>query len=353
MFYDSVELRGQPQLTKDGYLVATARVARTGIQLYTGDELGKPDMPVVRVYRPESSVFDTRSLHSFAYRPMTNDHPAEPVTAASWKRDAIGQAGGEVMRDGDHIRVPLIMMDAAAIADYNAGKRELSVGYEADLDWTPGITDSGEEYDAIQTNIRANHIALVDKGRAGTARIGDKSGQPNSSTTAKKEAAMATRKVKVGDVSIEVDEQAAEVITALAEKLKAAEEKASAATEAAQAEADAKDKELAAKDAEIAKLKADTMTADKLDAAIADRVALITKAKAVADVDYAGLDATGIKRKAVEAIRGDGSMKDKSAAYIDAAFDLIDAKPATQHRDSQVADFQAAYEEKLTKAWSK
>lgn len=214
MFFDVAELHNEPKFTEDGYMVAVAKVARTGIQLYTGDEMGKPDMQVVRVYRPESSVFDKASLHSFAYRPMTNDHPDHMVTSDTWRQDAIGQVGGEVMRDGDHIRVPLIMMDAAAIAEYKAGKRELSVGYDADIDWESGTTPDGEQYDAIQKNIRANHIALVDKGRAGSARIGDKGGQPNSPKTETEEAAMATRKVKVGDVSIEVDEQAAEVINA-------------------------------------------------------------------------------------------------------------------------------------------
>src|SRR5699024_1787332 len=103
--------------------------------LYSGDEMGKPDMKVVRVYRPESEVFSDATVHSFAYRPMTNDHPAKPVTADNWKELAIGQTGGEVMRDKEFIRVPLVMMDGKAIKDYQDGKQELSMGYTADIKW--------------------------------------------------------------------------------------------------------------------------------------------------------------------------------------------------------------------------
>ena len=353
MFYDRVELKNTPKFTADGYMVAVAKVARTGIQLYSGDEMGKPELDVVRVYRPESEVFDTGSLHSFAYRPMTNDHPAEAVTSKSWHDVAIGQAGGEVLRDGDHIRVPLIMMDATAIDAFKAGKRELSVGYTADVKWESGKTPDGEEYDAIQHNIRANHIALVQAGRAGTARIGDTGGHQNSPSQPEGGHKMADRKVKFGDVTIEVSEQAAEAIAALTEQLKAAQAEAEAAGADAKQKQEEADKALAAKDAEIDKLKAEALTGDKLDAAIADRVKLISDAKKIVDLDYKG-DADAIRKQAVVAIVGD-SVKDKSAAYIEARFDALleSAGKAGSTNDHEVADFQAAYEAKLTSAWSK
>ncbi|MBP1845913.1 hypothetical protein J2046_004187 [Rhizobium petrolearium] len=63
--FDAVILDGLRR-TQDGYLVADARVARTGIQLYTGPEVdpenkhGFRDKAVVRVYRPEEEVFEGR-----------------------------------------------------------------------------------------------------------------------------------------------------------------------------------------------------------------------------------------------------------------------------------------------------
>ncbi|MDO9487494.1 MAG: DUF2213 domain-containing protein, partial [Sphingomonadaceae bacterium] len=165
------------RLTRDGYMVAIARIARTGIQCYRAAELGLADRAaddVVRVYRPAEEVFAPDAMASLAHRPMTIDHPPEPVTAANWKRHAIGATGGDVARDGDTIRVPLTLMDAAAIADVRAGKRELSVGYSCELVIEDGTTPEGEPYDAVQRSIRGNHVAVCAIARGGPQlRIGD------------------------------------------------------------------------------------------------------------------------------------------------------------------------------------
>src|SRR5690606_37114050 len=114
----------------------------------------------------------------FAHRPVTNDHPDEPVTADNWKQFAVGQTADEIARDGQFIRVPLMVADAAAIKAIEDGKRELSAGYTCDLAFEAGQTASGEAYDAIQKNIRANHVAIVQRGRAGSeVRIGDGAGK--------------------------------------------------------------------------------------------------------------------------------------------------------------------------------
>jgi hypothetical protein len=165
------------RLTRDGYMVAVANIARTGVQCYRAAELGLADRDadaVVRVYRPADEVFAPDAMASLAHRPMTIDHPAEPVTAANWKRHAIGTTGGEVTRDGDTIRVPLTLMDAVAIADVQAGKRELSVGYSCELLFEDGISPEGERYDAVQRSIRGNHVAVCQTARGGPRlRIGD------------------------------------------------------------------------------------------------------------------------------------------------------------------------------------
>jgi hypothetical protein len=165
---------GTMRTTPDGYLVANPRVARTGIQLYTGAEMGVPEKATIRVYRPEDEVFSADAMRTFAHRPITNDHPQEMVNAANWHRHAIGHSGGEIARDGDCIRVPLVLMDERAITDMRAGKAQLSVGYTADIKWGEGRTPGGEAYDAVQTDIRANHIALVHAARGGSRlRLGD------------------------------------------------------------------------------------------------------------------------------------------------------------------------------------
>ena len=161
--------------TEDGYLAAFAKVARTGIQIYRGSELGRPDLDKVRVYRPPEEVFHADALKSFAHRPVTMRHPPVPVTAKNWKKFAGGQTGDEVVRDGEFVRVPLVMMDSAMIDAYERdGIKELSMGYSTDIQWRTGVTDAGEEYDAVQTDIRANHLALVPVARGGDQlRLGD------------------------------------------------------------------------------------------------------------------------------------------------------------------------------------
>jgi uncharacterized protein len=162
------------RLTGDGYLVAEPRVARSGIQVYQGWELGRPEVQQVRVYRPADEVFSPEAMASFAHKPVTLDHPTEAVSAKNWRKHAVGWTGDRVARDGDYIRVPMILTDAQVIAAVQGGKRELSAGYAAKFIWGAGTTDDGQEYDARQAAIRDNHVAVCDKARGGPMlRLGD------------------------------------------------------------------------------------------------------------------------------------------------------------------------------------
>lgn len=174
-FLDSLTLDSKFKRTADGYLAATACVARTGIQQYRGYELGRPDLSVVNVYRPPSEVFNADAMKSMSHRPVTLTHPVEPVDAGNWSKYAKGHTGDEVVRDGDHIRVSMLVMDADTIkAILEDGTRELSMGYSTDLKWEKGVTPKGETYDAVQTDIRGNHLAIVPVARGGsTLRLGD------------------------------------------------------------------------------------------------------------------------------------------------------------------------------------
>jgi len=360
ILHDTVTVAGKPRRTKDGYLVADARVARTGIQQYLGSELGKPELPIVRVYRPEESVFHADAMLSYAYRPMTNDHPAEPVTADNWRDVAVGQTGGEVARDGDFVRVPLVLMDATAIADYEAGKRELSMGYEAEIVFQDGVTPDGQQYDAIQTRMRMNHLALVDRARGGDAlRIGDE--QRQSRREPNRETPMAdtkTRTILVDGLQVETTDAGAQAIEKLQGQVQDANKRLS---DAEQSHA----KALADKDAEIAKLQAerDDLKAKQLsdadiDARVKARADLIADAKRIADADYSGKSDADIRRAAVVAKLGDAAIKDKPDAYIAARFDILledaskDPVRSAMRGVTTVKDNgQAAYEARLSNAW--
>jgi uncharacterized protein len=323
-FTDAVTVAGTRR-TKDGYLVADVRCARTGVQSYRGAELGMNDRETVSVYRPASEVFSRDSKVSFAHKPVTIGHPPEPVTSDNWKRYAVGDVGDEIIEDGNYIRVPLKLMDASAIARVSAGEREISMGYSANIEFADGVTPEGERYDAIMKDIRINHLAIVPKGRAGSeCRVGD-SADNWGATPQHKEPTMTT-KIVVDGVTLASLEDAAAAVASLQAKVKDAETKAAELADAHARAVSAKDGELAAKDATIADLKKTIEAADaSLDDRIAERQSLIDAASKVAGkaIEAKGKTNDAIRREAVAIRLGDEAVKDKDAAYVVAAFDTL------------------------------
>jgi len=314
---------GSVRVTDEGYLVANVRTARIGTQDYLGVELDRPDLDKVTVYRDESEVFRKTSLQTFGLLPVTDDHPADLVTADTARMVSVGTTNEEVLRDGDYLRIGIKLTDAATIRKVQDGKRELSVGYVSELVWGDGIAPDGTAYQARQTNIVGNHIAIVAAGRAGPlARIGDS--QPctvarwgASPITYKKDVIMAdaiqTRTVQIDGLSVVTTDAGAQALEKLMKDMVLTKE-----------EMDKKDGELAAKDAKIAEMSKSILSDADLDAKVAARADLIGKAKAIAkDLATAGLSDAAIRKAAVVAVLGDAALSGKSDAYVDARFDIL------------------------------
>lgn len=368
-FTDVVMLDGLRR-TDDGYLVADARVARTGIQEYRGFEVGKPELERVRVYRPEEEVFARDAMRTYAHRPVTLDHPTEFIDADNWKKHAIGQTGDEVVRDGQTVRVPLVLMDADAIKAVEEGKRELSMGYAAELVWEDGETPDGEPYDAIQKTLRMNHLAVVARARGGSElKLGDdREGGPDMTDK--------HRTMTVDGLSVEMPETAHQVVDkALKErdqKIADADKTLADAKAASKEEIEAKDAEIAAKDTEIAKkdaeideLKGQVMDQETLDARVQERVDLVAKARTIhKDLDPSGKTDADIRKEVVVAKLGTNAIDGKGEAYIDARFDLLveeqsrapgplrDAirQAVPKDGDARVAAYDG-YRQRLANAW--
>ncbi|MFN3833399.1 MAG: DUF2213 domain-containing protein [Allorhizobium sp.] len=369
-FVDAAKIAGT-RLTSDGYLVAEVRTARTGIQDYAGYEVGKAVMPVVKVYRPPEQVFSKDSLGSYAHKPITNDHPSEAVTADNWRSLAVGQIGDEIARDGDYVRIPLVLMDADTIKQVQDGKRELSAGYVCSLDWTAGKTPEGEAYDAIQKDIRINHVAIVDRGRAGSqARIGDgaKWGiAPISDAIQKEVKPMTLKTVTVDGIPVEVTDQGAVVISTLQTRLSAADKKLSDAEAAHKAALTAKDEEIGTLKADLKKAQDAALKPEDVDRLVADRAALVETIKAIdSKIEIKGSDAE-LRRAAVKSRLGDEMVKDASDAEVSGMFKAIakDMKQADPFRDAMkggvkqpvndrqaASDAYAGYVENLRNGWN-
>lgn len=150
----------------DGRLRVDALLARTGVQRYL-----MSDGTVRREYRPPDEVFDAASLATFEGATVTDDHPPGMVTPANARSFARGAVLGVPTRDGAHVAASLVINDADLISKMEAGKLQVSCGYQCELDMTPGTSPDGEQYDAVQRRIVGNHVAIVDQGRAGSARV--------------------------------------------------------------------------------------------------------------------------------------------------------------------------------------
>ena len=151
----------------EGYLIClNVPVARTGTQEYLPSELGlpEPDARLIPVFRPPEEVFSPACMASFEGMPVTDGHPraAEGVTAENSRFLQKGHAHN-VRRapapDDDLLLADLIVTDPDLIAEILAGKREISCGY------TYTLAEENGRY--IQREIRGNHVAVVDAGRAG------------------------------------------------------------------------------------------------------------------------------------------------------------------------------------------
>jgi Uncharacterized protein conserved in bacteria (DUF2213) len=155
---------GERRATPQGGVEVHANMTRVGVFKYR-----QPDGSIRRELRSPDEVFDPDSLATLAHAPRTIDHP-DKVTPSNWKRVSIGHVAGEPVQEGKFVAGHIRIQDAHGIELADAGKlRELSCGYECKLDPTSGEYE-GEPYDAIQRNIRYNHVAAGPEGwgRAGS-----------------------------------------------------------------------------------------------------------------------------------------------------------------------------------------
>lgn len=303
--------------TDEGFLVVPGRVARTGIQQYLASELGLTDRKpneLINVYRPAEEVFHPDSLASYDASDVTIEHPNEMVSADNYNSTSAGVVRGEATQDGDFVLANMIIKSKDAIDAVESGKVQLSAGYTALYDDTPGITPEGEPYDFVQRDIKINHVALVDRARAGAqARLYDNQG----------ERAMKHKIILDSGSAIEIeDSTTATLVNDSIARLKQAVKDMGTKAEKKQAEADMMKEEL---DMEKEKSSEDSMS---------KRIELITKAKDAA-IKVAGktfacdsINIPTIQRAALAMVRDSIDWADKSDVYVQAAFDMAEEKKA-------------------------
>lgn len=145
--------------TPEGYLKDKPVLTSTGIFEYQN-----PDGSIRKELRLPEDVFDPESLKSYRAKPIVITHDAGLIDKDNVSENQIGTIMSDGERSGSDVVAEIVIHDTDAMKD--AGYKELSLGYNLDLDETPGEWH-GQHYDAVQKNIRINHLALVREARAG------------------------------------------------------------------------------------------------------------------------------------------------------------------------------------------
>jgi len=176
-FYVTQKIGPKQSMTPEGFLLCEeVPVARTGMMIYGPDETPIEAGPdgIVKIFREAVDVFSPKTIASALGKSVVDDHPEEDVSPANWKELSCGfmlnVRRGDAAMD-DLLLADLMVTTPEGIEAVKSGKREVSLGYDADYDEvSPGV--------GKQSNIIINHVALVEQGRCGPrCAIGDK--RPN------------------------------------------------------------------------------------------------------------------------------------------------------------------------------
>lgn len=298
--------------TDEGFIKDSPIIGRTGILIYQN-----ADGSTRREYRPPEEAFNIDSLASIRGKPITMGHHGLVTNETYNQSKPIGTVLSEGKQDGENIRADVV------IYDLNTDDRELSCGYQTDLEETSGVTPEGEHYDAIQRNIVYNHLAIVPRGRAGNARLNMDGEQILESEVEKM-----SKKIKL-DNGIEYDVPA-EVEVAFGAMIAKADEQ--------KKELDAMTAKFDSATAEIEKLKADAEKAEadfkaKFDEMVKTTIELRTIASKHGIEKADEMSNDEIKKAVVAKVHPNLNLDGKSAEYIEVAFDLA-KEVETTHQDA-------------------
>lgn len=311
---DRGEFNGKVERTEEGYLRGDAIVTRTGVFMYRND-----DGSVRRELRHPDDVYEAESLASLRMIPITDNHPGELVTSINAASLSRGQTGENIRVDGKFVVAPLTITHADMIATVEDGKVELSLGYVVDVVEEEGEYN-GEVYTHRQKNIRYNHLAVVDRARAGAAARLNMDGAAVQEQTTQRDDEGKTMLKKINLDGIEY-EAAPEVINALtradqkAADLEAKVEDANKRADTAEAKADAAEEKLE----ELKKDNSDEKVRQRIDA----RLELERNAARLIELDEKdkGLGDRELMLKAISARNDKLDLAEKSDEYVRARFD--------------------------------
>ena len=331
--YDTGTYSSSKTLT-NGFLRADAYLTRPGVFEYRCG-----DGSIRRELRLPEEVFREDSIATLAMVPLTLEHSGGLLTAGNAREHTVGHVGDQIERADSLLRGRIMITDEAAVRAVESGeKRELSCGYECDLEETPG-TWEGQRYDAVQRRIRYNHVAITKHGRAGPEvriRMDSETAVMVSADSADAPATQQPRHdgdkgpamamLRLDGVDYDAPDQLAQAVTASrtkldkeVEDLRVKLDSQSKELDTLKARADSLDEELGKE----RKLREDAESPGRVRALVDERVSLERTAADVlgSEVKLDSMDNAAIKRAVVTKVSPEAKLDGVSEAYLQGRFD--------------------------------
>lgn len=171
--YFTVPEKSQRHFDDNGFMhVKDCPISKACVNPYRGDEipnwerLGLDPSRVYNLLRDPEEL--KKAASSFDNMPLLSQHKTQTSSSPD-PHLRVGSLGTGTYFDDPYLRTPsLAIYDDPAISGIeNEVQRELSSSYRYDADMVPGEF-RGAKYDGVMRNIRGNHVALVEAGRAGS-----------------------------------------------------------------------------------------------------------------------------------------------------------------------------------------
>lgn len=157
------------QTDVNGYLLVRDNpITKVGVFPYLGREIGAPDADrIYMVYRPQEELETPETIASANLVPWIDEHEFLGKDGTPPEKKGVQGTTGESARfDYPYIRNSIRAYSGFMQNLIDRGKVELSPSYRCRYEFSEGVFD-GQQYDAIQRDIRFNHLASVKEGRTG------------------------------------------------------------------------------------------------------------------------------------------------------------------------------------------
>ncbi|CUJ80699.1 DUF2213 domain-containing protein [Achromobacter insuavis] len=157
------------QTDVNGYLLVRDNpITKVGVFPYLGREIDAPDPDrIYQVYRPQEELEKPETIASANLVPWIDEHEFLGKDGTPPEKKGVQGTTGETARfDYPYIRNSIRAYSGFMQNLIDRGKVELSPSYRCRYEFSEGVFD-GKRYDAIQRDIRFNHLASVKEGRTG------------------------------------------------------------------------------------------------------------------------------------------------------------------------------------------